>query len=318
MVPGSATSDAECPGGGGNGDHADPAVMSGSGENAGRGAAIESSKPAEVLILSSMRAAEDANDGRVGVAHHGGELQSSSNTANTSGITTRGGGIHPDYYQLQQRDSLSARTIRGVENNRNNCRQPDDNKRPLPEQEDNAENALSSAFSLANSIVTPSTATTSAPLNRNSTSRGIRRSRSFDGTVQHKSKVARTAFVASGICRRRGVGGGVDGTGEHALPGGGWANGGVDHRTPPKSSSAEFAQAAAVAGGGAIGLAGESGRWHPGIGVIGVEDGECGVAARLEGNFVPPVGATELLKDEGLKEAFAARGRHKKGPVLAR
>lgn len=316
MIPTLATSDAERPERGSNGDnHAGPVVLDGGEENAGRGEAVGSSEPAEITILSSMKATEDATGRSVGVVSDGGELSSSSYPAlnNASGTTRRRDGI-----QLYK--SSSAPTIEGIGNNGRNRGQPEANERSLQEEEDNTEKAGSSAFSLDNSTVTPCpVAATSTRLDRSSTSCGIRRSRSFDRVVQQKSKVARPAVVASRVCRRRGIeDGGSDGRGEHALPGGGWAKGGIDYRTSPKSSSAHFAQEAAAAGGIEIGLVGESGRWYPGIGVIGGKDGECGVATGSMGNSGPPVLAMELLNDEGLKEAFAARGRHQKTPVLAR
>lgn len=56
------------------------------------------------------------------------------------------------------------------------------------------------------------------------------------------------------------------------------------------------------------GLAGEVGRWRQGT--------KCVTGERNDQR--EPLTVTDLMKDESLKEAFAARGRHKKGPVLAR
>lgn len=65
------------------------------------------------------------------------------------------------------------------------------------------------------------------------------------------------------------------------------------------------------------GFAGDVGRWQHGLGIaVGVEGSSAGDGS-CDGRRSPPT-ASELMRDEALKEAFASRGRHKKTPVLAR
>ncbi|CAM9177663.1 unnamed protein product, partial [Ectocarpus fasciculatus] len=68
------------------------------------------------------------------------------------------------------------------------------------------------------------------------------------------------------------------------------------------------------------GLAGNAGRWQQRLGIT-MEGNSSGPGENGGDEGTPPheaTTATELMQDAALREAFAARGRHKKSPVLAR
>lgn len=68
------------------------------------------------------------------------------------------------------------------------------------------------------------------------------------------------------------------------------------------------------------GFTGNAGRWQQRLGIT-VEGNSSSPGENGGDEGTPPHEATtarELMEDAALREAFAARGRHKKSPVLAR
>lgn len=66
------------------------------------------------------------------------------------------------------------------------------------------------------------------------------------------------------------------------------------------------------------GFVGDVGRWQHGLGIaVDAEDGGADEGGNYEQSRAE-ITVKDLMKDGSLKEVFAARGRHKKTPVLAR
>lgn len=241
-----------------------------------------------------------------GIVEHGKFSSSSPAVATSNSVTSathEGGGTDQLPYQ---QESTVIESARG-----GNCDGEGERrsgKRSCPKKESRAAVTKDahderSSTSLPAPASTNTAAVDDVSFKFSSKERNLRRTRSFDGMLQCGRKTAGTGGQAGGRDKW---------AGQHALPSGGWAKDGLNHRTANHSGDAAGAVHACAA---SIGFPGENGRWHQGIGVVGVE-GDCGVEDGRGSGSGPTT--ADLFKDDGLKEAFAARGRHKKHPVKAR